>query len=279
MLRPYKRPGSEQQLETTMNPIVLAPTTLMQAQPLEYIDIAARAGYDGIGLRLYPSPRMTFFPVVGDKDLEAKVKAAIKDSGIKVYDILTCYVQPELDLEAMKRAHEFGAEIGADYGLVIGADENWDRMVQNFGKICENGAEFGIKMALEAPVNRQALTTLELNLKLIEEAGTDAVISIDPVQFFRSGGTVDDLKKVDPKLMPYTQLCDGTEMEAMRPYCMPGDGIFPLREMLDVMPAELPLSIEYHHRDDRYSHLAWATHVQDGVKRFLTQYYAGKANN
>ncbi len=259
-----------------MNPIVLAPTTLMQAQPLDYIEIAARAGYDGIGLRLYPSPNMTFFPVVGDKDLMAKVKSAIKSAKLKVYDILTCYVQPELDLEAMKRAHEFGAEIGADYALVIGADPEWSRQVENFAKICENAGQFGIICALEAPVNRQTLTTLDLNLKLIRDSGANAVISIDPVQFFRSGGKVDDLKAVDPKLMPYTQLCDGSDMTPMHPYCMPGDGIFPLREMLDVMPPELPLSIEYHHRDDRYTHLAWATHVLDGTKRFLNQYYASK---
>ena len=67
MLRPY---AVENQREHILNPIVLAPTTLMQAQPLDYIEIAARAGYDGIGLRLYPSPNMTFFPVVGDSDLE-----------------------------------------------------------------------------------------------------------------------------------------------------------------------------------------------------------------
>jgi hypothetical protein len=77
--------------------------------------------------------------------------------------------------------------------------------------------------------------------------------------------------------MPYTQLCDGTDMVPMHPYCMPGDGIFPLREMLDVMPPELPLSIEYHHRDDRYTPLAWATHVLDGTKRFLNQYYASRS--
>jgi sugar phosphate isomerase/epimerase len=247
----------------------------MQAEPLEYIDIAARAGYDGIGLRLYPSPGMPFFPVVGDAALMTRVKGAIRDTGLKVYDILTCYITPELDLEAMKRAHEFGAEIGAGYGLVIGDDPEWDRMVQNFARMCENASQFGLVLALEAPENRLALTTLDLNLKLIEDSGaTNACIDIDPVQFFRSGGSIADLKSVDPALMPYTQLCDTTEKEAGAPLCMAGDGIVPLHELLDVMPDGLPLSIEYHHRDDRYTRLAWATHVLDGTKRFLNQHYA-----
>jgi sugar phosphate isomerase/epimerase len=260
-----------------LNPVVLAPTTLMRVPPLEYIRIAAECGYDGMGFRLYPSPSMQFYPVVGDATLMNEVRAAVRDTGIKLYDILTCYVTPDMDLEAMKRAHEFGAELGAPYALVIGDDPEWDRMVQNFGTLCDNAAQFGMTCALEAPVNRRALTTLELNLKLIADSGRDnAVISIDPVQFFRSGGTVDDLREVDPRLMPYTQICDATDMVPMHPYCMPGEGIFPLFEMLDVMPQGLPLSLEYHHRDDAYTPRQWAQHVLDGTRNFLRNYYAGK---
>ena len=35
-----------------MHKIALAPTTLPNSPPLEYIDAAVRAGYDGIGIRL-----------------------------------------------------------------------------------------------------------------------------------------------------------------------------------------------------------------------------------
>jgi sugar phosphate isomerase/epimerase len=263
---------------TKLNPVVLAPTTLMRVPPLEYIQIAADCGYDGIGLRLYPSPGMAFFPVVGDQQKMGEVRKAIADTGMKIYDILTCYVQPDMDIEAMKRAHEFGAELGADYALVIGDDPEWDRMVQNFGTLCDNAAQFGLTCALETPVNRRSLTTLDLNLKLIADAGRDnAVLDVDPVQFFRSGGTVEDLKRVDPKLMPYTQICDATSMTPMAPYCMPGEGIFPLKDMLDVMPQGLPLSLEYHHRDESYTPKQWAQHALDGTRVFLEKYYAEKA--
>src|SRR5688500_3246236 len=110
-----------------MNPILLAPTTLMQAPPLEYIAAAAEAGYDGIGLRLYPSPGMPFFPVVGDTGLMGEVKRALADSGLQVFDVFTCYLQPEMDFDAMKRAHEFGADLSVKYALVIGDDEDWGR--------------------------------------------------------------------------------------------------------------------------------------------------------
>ncbi len=260
-----------------MYPIVLAPTTLMEAPPLEYIDIAIEAGYDGIGLRLYPSPGMPFFPVVGDQALMAQVKQRIADAGLEVYDILTCYLQPEMDLDAMKRAHEFGAELGARYALVIGDDPEWDRMVQHFGALCDNAAEFGITCALEAPVNRRALTSLEANLRLIEAAGrSDVAINIDPAQFIRSGGTPEDLRAVDPSLLPYMQINDTTSLTPGDPLCTPGDGVVPLAEILDVMPAGLPLSLEYHHRDDRFTQREWAQHALEGTRRFIDAYQKGR---
>ena len=54
-----------------MNKIALAPTTLPHSPPLEYIDAAVRAGYDGIGIRLFRSPGITyaFHPVAGNPTL------------------------------------------------------------------------------------------------------------------------------------------------------------------------------------------------------------------
>ena len=263
--------------EAPRNPIVLAPTTLSQTPPLEYIRIAQEAGYDGIGIRLYPSPHMAFFPVVGDPNLEREVRKAVADTDLKVYDILTCYMQPEMDLDAMKRAHEYGASLGAGYALVIGDDPEWGRLVDNFGKLCDNAREFGIVCTLEAPVNRRTLTSLALNLRLLKDAGRENTgFSIDPVQFMRAGDTPEMLKGIDPAMMPYTQICDTTSTTAMQPYCMPGDGVVPLAEILDILPQGLPLSLEYHHRDQRYTELAWATHAIDGTRRFLRQYYEAK---
>jgi sugar phosphate isomerase/epimerase len=261
-----------------MNPIVIAPTTLMRVPTLEYIETAARAGYDGIGLRLYPSPGMQFFPTVGDPDMEAKVKAKVRDTGIRVYEIFTCYLTEDMDLEAMKRAHAFGAELGAEWALVIGDDEDWGRQVDNFGKLCDNAAEFGLTCTLEAPVNRRKLTTLDLNLKLIADAGRDNVgISVDPVQYMRSGSEMSELKKVDPKLIPYTQICDCTTMTPMEPYCMPGEGIVNLKEMFDIMPQGIPLSLEYHYREQPgFTPESWAKHVLDGTRAYMERYYAEK---
>ena len=259
-----------------MNPIILAPTTLMQAPPLEYIAAAADAGYDGIGLRLYPSPGMQFFPIVGDDRMMGEVRRAIADSGLRVFDVFTCYLQPEMGFEAMKRAHEFGAELGGKYALVIGDDENWDRMTEHFALLCDNAAEFGLVCALEAPVNRRRLNTLDLNLALIRDSRRKAVLSIDPVQYVRAGHDFARLRSLDSELLPYSQIGDSPSAMFGDAYCMPGDGLVPLYDLLDVLPPNAPLSLEYHHRDESYTRAEWAKHVLEGTRAFLGRYYESR---
>jgi hypothetical protein len=61
---------------------------------------------------------------------------------------------------------------------------------------------------------------------------------------------------VDPALLPYAQICDaGAEMpaptdapalirEARTGRLLPGEGVLPLRELVAVLPAGIPLAIE-----------------------------------
>jgi hypothetical protein len=97
------------------------------------------------------------------------------------------------------------------------------------------------------------------------------------VQFTRSGGKFSQLKDIDAKYFPYTQICD-TKGERPEPYCMPGEGIVNLKEMLDIMPEGLPLSLEYHYREQPgYTTDQWAKYVLDGTRAFMANYYAEKA--
>ena len=262
-----------------MNPIVLSPTTLMRTPPAEFIRIAQEAGYDGIGIRLYPSPGMAFSPVVGDPALEAEVRSTLAATDLEVHDIFTFYLQPEMDFEGMRTAMEFGASLGARYALTIGDDPEWDRMVENFGRLCDLAADYNLTCAFDTPVNVRVLNSLRPILKLIEDAGRpNAAINVDPAQFYRAGDTPDMLRGLDPALMPYGQLTDCNTMIPMGRYVMPGDGDVPLMELLDVMPPGIALSVHYHHSDQRYPPLAWATHVLDGTRRFLRRYYEARGD-
>ena len=264
-----------------MNPIVLAPTSLPSAEPLEYIDAAARAGYDGIGLRVFRSPGITyaFHPIAGDKKLMSDVKSALGSSGLKVYDILSFYMQPEVDFEAMRAPLQFGAEIGAQYALVIGDDPEWPRMVDNFATFCDLAGGYGLTAAIESPVTQRVVNTLQKAVDLVQQSGRpNAVLCLDPFHFFRVGHTPDMLKGYDPRLFPYTQIDDGRDnVQAPGGRCAPGGGMVPLAEILDILPQGLPLSLEWSAgRDSGYSAAEWAKIALETTRKYLEGYYAAK---
>ena len=265
-----------------MNPIVLAPTSLSSAPPMEYIDAAVEAGYDGIGIRLFRSPGINyaFHPVAGDDTLERQVKTKLFGANMPVYDILSYYLQPEMDIESMKPSLEYGAEIGARYALVIGDDPDWDRQVQNFGRFCEVTKGFGLTSSIEAPVTQRQVNTLDKALNLIKESGADnACVCLDPFHYFRTGHSPDQLKGQDPKLFPYTQIDDGLDnVPAPGGRCAPGEGLVPLDAILDALPANLPLSLEYAAgRDSGHTAESWAKTAIAATKKYLDGYYARKA--
>jgi sugar phosphate isomerase/epimerase len=86
-------------------------------------------------------------------------------------------------------------------------------------------------------------------------AHSAGAILVDALHMQRSGATPADVAAVPPALLPYAQLCDGP-FEPVRPVeevalteartgrHFPGDGGFPLRELVEALPADAALAIE-----------------------------------
>src|SRR6186713_2603134 len=92
-----------------LNTIIIAPTTLQDTAPIEYIAATAAAGYDGIGLRVHRSPGLPFHPVVGDAALIRDMKSRIADAGLAVFDLYSFYLQPDTEVASFAPAMELGA--------------------------------------------------------------------------------------------------------------------------------------------------------------------------
>ena len=101
--------------------IIIAPTTLQDTAPLDYIEATIAAGYDGIGLRVHRSPGLPFHPVVGDAALIREMRARL--AGLPVFDLYSFYLQPDTDVASFAPAMELGASFGAKYATVMGADD------------------------------------------------------------------------------------------------------------------------------------------------------------
>jgi sugar phosphate isomerase/epimerase len=270
-----------------MNDLVLAPTTIPDASPLAYVEAAAAAGYRHVGLRLNRSPGLPFQPVLGDAALIKAMKSVIAAGGLKVLDIYSFYLVPDVDVAAFEPAIALGAEFGAEFLVTMGADPDWSRQRDNFVQICGIAARYDLTCIVEPAVIRP-LASLPQTERLLEEAGcSNVAICVDPLNFSRAGDVAADLKRIDPKLLPYAQITDGLiaadepnpallgRMSANRRTLL-GQGNVPLADILDVLPRGLPLSIELPPSDPAIGDTEWARVVREDAESYLRRYYDGK---
>ncbi len=270
-----------------MTRLMMAPTSLQDAEPLDYIAATAAAGYDGIGLRVHRSPGLPFHPMVGNAALIRDMKQRLADAELDVFDLYSFYLQPSTDVRTFEPALELGAEFGAKYATVMGDDADWSRQRDNFVRTCELAAGYGLVCSLEFAVIRP-LATLPQTVRLIAEAGREAVICIDPLHLARSGGSPADVKALDAALFPYAQISDGV-LEPGEPNPalfgklgmgtrrMPGEGTLPLRELFfEALPAGIPLSVELPIALAPEGTMAgeWAKRTLEATRRFLNNGHA-----
>jgi sugar phosphate isomerase/epimerase len=264
-----------------LRPLFLAPTTLMDASPLGLIEAARDAGYDGLGLRLHASPKLPYHPVVGDAPLIRQIQRTLSDARLQVLDIYTFYLEPATRLDDFLPALALGAEFGAGYALVQGADPDWSRLVDNFAGFCERTKRFGLAASLEF-VPQRDLATLGEAFRLIDESGQpNAVICVDPLHLARGGGTPADLRHLDRRLLPYIQFSDGVlapgepdldlaKRIGIGERRLPGQGTLPLIDLLEVVPDDLPLSIEVPRpAGASMTDAAWARTVIEETRQFI----------
>jgi sugar phosphate isomerase/epimerase len=259
-----------------VNRITLAPTTLPDTPPLEFIQAAVSAGFEGLGFRLHKSPAYpNWVNWLADAALRRDVKQALWDSGQEMIESLSYYLLPDFDLDEMRPSLEYAADLGATYALVIGRDDDWPRQRDNFARFCDAAAEYRLIAAIEAPVG--TLSPVDAAFRVIQETGrTNAVVCIDPTAFLRAGDTPDSLKGRDHALLPYTQLNDGKREGGGR--MRPGDGEANLDAFLAALPANIPLSLEWPApKDSNYTADAWAKFSIEGTRRFLNEYSARRA--
>lgn len=275
-----------------MNKLVMAPTVLPAAKPVDYLEAAAAARYQSVGLRLHRSLVMPFHPVVGDEPQIRAIKQSLAASGIEVLEVTSFYLMEAMDLPEYQAAMELGAELGGKYVLVIGADPDWSRQVDSFGRLCEMAGKLGMTCAVENAPNR-LLSTVGSIARMIDEAGAgNAGICLDPINHFLAGGTAADLAAMDPKLFPYTQIADGLsrpqDVEIVdgkqkhmerRPL---GRGNMDVDGLLDALPQGLPISLEL--PIDYSAQLTadgalmapaeWARYALNDTRNYLEGYYS-----
>ena len=243
----------------TQRPFSLAALTVLELSPPEMIEVAARAGYDAVGLRLIPAtPEERHFPLLGDATLRRQTQERLHDTGIRVMDIEILRLTPATRVaDDFARVLEIGAQLGASEVLVAGNDDDERRTVDNFAALCELAAPFGLHPHLEFMpwTGVKDLTQAHRIVSQVHAAGhANAGLLIDAFHFNRSASRLEDLARVPAEWMRYVQLCDvagprPSDMheiirEARSERRFPGEGDIDLTGLLDALPGDVPLSLE-----------------------------------
>jgi sugar phosphate isomerase/epimerase len=235
-------------------PISLAHLTVLDADPVALVDAGVAGGFDAIGLRVVaPLPGDTIVPVVGDRDLQRRIKRRLSETGLRILDIEAVWLQPDTAVDALRPALEVGAELGAKYVLTVGFDADAGRLSDNFGAFCAAAHQCGLRTMLEFIPYATIASLKQAHDFLCATAPADAGLLVDALHLSRSGGHPRDLAKYDASLFSYMHLCDAAAeippTERIRPEArgdrfFPGEGELWLAEFVAAFPPGTPAGIE-----------------------------------
>jgi sugar phosphate isomerase/epimerase len=229
--------------------------TALDATPPELVSAAASAGFDAVGIRVWPAAVEPAYPMLGDTPMMRETLSRLADTGVLVLDVEVLRLRPDSRHDDALRILDAGARLGARGVLVICNDPDVARLVERFGAVCAAAAERGMRACLEFMIFSSVKTLTDAIRVLDRTAHPAAAILVDALHMQRAGVTPADVAALPPDLLPYAQLCDGpfepvlppeevALTEARTGRLFPGDGEIPLRELVDALPPDAALAVE-----------------------------------
>lgn len=231
-----------------MHPISLHHIVTPDVDAIRLVEIAAETGYEMVCLVAQIPTSGWDFPVVEAAQMPA-LQAALKAHGIEVYAVTSFPVQPEIDVASYKPALERSGELGARFVSVRIDDPDKARAADSFARLGEIAGQFGIVPSIEF-MGFDKPDLLADTLEVLDRAGC-GTLTLDPLHIMRSGTTLEAMAAAKDRI-GYVQLCDGKLAGTAENYLYeagcdrlpPGEGEFPMFEMLELVSEESPVSLE-----------------------------------
>ncbi len=241
--------------------------TMLDTAPPDWVSLAHDAGFDAVGIRAAAiGPTEEEWPMRAGSAMLAETLRRMAEGGVRVLDAEIIRINPQTVIATYEPLFETAAALGASFINVMGDDPELHRARDTFAALADAARPYGLRPAIEAIPYMQVKTLADAAVLVGESGGG---IIIDPLHLQRSGGTPDDVRSLDPKLIAYCQLCDAPlaaphnlprprelprgqsvdgitdlALEARAVRLLPGDGELPLAEIISALPAGLPLSVE-----------------------------------
>jgi sugar phosphate isomerase/epimerase len=241
--------------------LCLANLTVADAGPLALIDAAAQAGFTSVNLWLTEPPSMAMFtlqrrseaPLIGDAQRVAEVCARLRASDVRVQAASAGWLSADFDRARVPAVVDVAAQLGTRVLAVVGWDQERARLIEHLGLVSELAAQAGMLVGLE-PMTYSAVATLSDAVAIVDAlAATNLRLIIDALHLVRSGGTPAQVAALAPDQIISLQLCDGPAIapppdrlryESVNDRLHPGNGAFPLDELLAAIPESATIEVE-----------------------------------
>lgn len=273
------------------NPRLLSMAQLVSvtSDPPHLLQLAARTGCAGAGLRLLPSaPGGVHHPLMDRPELLRETRAVMRDTGMRVFDLEVVRIGEDFEPDDLLPFLDVGAQLQARHLLVAGDDPDASRLVDRFGALCDLAARFQLTADLEF-MPWTVVSNLRTAARVVDAVGRpNAGLLIDALHFFRSDSTLDEVSALPRTWLNYAQICDGHVpapatvegliFDARCERLLPGEGGFALADLVARLPSDLPLSIEIpsQSRHERLGAEGWADLAVGETRRWLAAWPEGQ---
>lgn len=266
-------------------PLGLAQLSLLNTAPPQLVAIAAEAGFDFIGARVRAvTPTERPYDLRPGSPMLKETLSRMADTGVTVRDIEFLLLDGTDQREAWLAMMEAGQALGAASLTVAASDPDTARLADRLARMTEDGRNYGIVPALE-PISYQAVNSIPAAVALARTSGCNIVM--DALHLNRFGAVPGSLQWQDLEanrdLVPLLQLCDGPAQrpadraalvaESRSERGVPGEGGFDLAALVNVSPADVPVSVEVPSdgRVVRLGELGWARKLKDAAAAVLQE--------
>lgn len=231
--------------------ISLAAGVVQEFPPEQVVYAAAAAGFNATGIWCDLES--------WDARRTALVSNALRNCGLCALDLEVVWFKPGEPIDTHDRMVAIGLELGVRNILCVSSEPDLARTKVRFEHLCRRAEGGPLRIVLEFLAITE-IRSLQMALDVVTDvAHPTGGILVDTLHLQRTGGTAQDLADIDPRLMPYLQLCDassalrdtspeGVLEDALYLREMPGAGQLPLRAVLAQVDAQLPLSLEIRSR-------------------------------
>ncbi|GLS99779.1 hypothetical protein GCM10007897_11620 [Sphingobium jiangsuense] len=234
-------------------PLLSLASGVLPEHPAETLaDAASAAGFAAFGVRIEPCEW-------SDRRAHDLARRA-EDEGLLILDAEVLWIKAGKLPPDLFRLIDLAAIMGAKNLLAVSSDPDEGSTVEKFARLCDHARPIGIPVSLEFGRFTTVPDIHAARRILGAAARPNARLLVDPLHWSRSGGCVEDVASAPASLFAYAQLCDAgpdrpdpedfnaIRAEALDGRLLPGEGVLPLRALLDALPPGLPLSIELRSR-------------------------------